>query len=167
MIYIVTGKRNSGKTTYIKKMIEVNKKLDGVISVKCFLEGIFQGYDLYHIQTGQHHPFLRFLANGGNDPNALAVGQFAFKPEGIAFGKNLLQEAFSKEGDVVIDEIAQMELRGQVFYEDVKQAVAVHDKQDGQIKNLYLVVRQALVKDVIQRFDITAYEVIDVDNDGG
>jgi len=167
MIYIVTGKRNSGKTTYIKKMIENNKTLDGVISVKCFLEGIFQGYDLYHIQTGRQYPFLRLAANGGNDPNALTVGQFAFRAEGIAFGKHLLQEAFSKDGDVVIDEIAQMELRGGVFYEDVKQAVALHDKRDGQIKNLYLVVREELVKEVIQQFDITAYEVIDVENDGG
>ncbi|MBN2897226.1 MAG: hypothetical protein JXO44_00515 [Clostridia bacterium] len=169
MIKIVTGQKNAGKTTYLKHKIKELEPCDGFLSMKAFDEDNFLGYELYHLGSGERQ---RFIVNDDNlceSSGDKRLGDFLFLGEGIAFGKTVLRRALKASVNVVIDEIAQMELMNDVFYEEVKVAIqlqqssVVKDAKDDEAWDLYLVVRKALIGEVVEKFDIQAYQLIQIE----
>ena len=166
MIKIVTGLRNTGKTSYLEMQINNFQPCEGVLSLKVFDKDKFLGYELYCLSSGERQIFIV-----DDDEVHLAtkrLGKFTFLDEGIAFGKNILKSALEAHVNVVIDEVAQMELMEDVFYEEVKTAIELQQSQvmwDEQGENswdLYLVVRKELLEQVVEKFDIQTYQLIHV-----
>lgn len=161
MIYLVSGKRNSGKTSYLKDLVETLDACDGVLSVKKFRKDIFLGYDLYHIANQDHYSYIALADQTAVDlEQDYFLGKFVFKAQGIERGKAILKRAMTLGVDVVIDEIAQMELQGQIFYDEVCRGVAL--QKEGCSWDLYLVVRDGLLEDLVEKFDIKSYKLIKV-----
>lgn len=176
MIYIVTGNRDCGKTTYLKAIIEDLTDCDGILSLKDFDDDRFKGYRLYHIRTGMSFAFIT-NEDLSHRPARLRkdnreLGDFTFLGTGIEVGKAILNKAVTEGKTLIIDEVAQMELAGEVFFEEIKRAVDQQKKcqhttidNDKCIQDLYLVVREGLVEKVIEKFQIEEFEIIEV-NEG-
>ena len=168
MIKIITGKRNCGKTKYLQKYMEEIGPCDGLLSLKVFRDNQFMGYDLYHVSTGTISPFIlcakehSMLCEGDR-----LLGDFVFLSSGIERGRRILNAALQGHKHVIIDEVAQLELRGHVFYEVVLQGVRWQQGegqgQDLPKWDLYLVVRQSLVDQVIDKFGIKSYRLLEIE----
>lgn len=168
MIKIITGKRNSGKTHYLQKHLKDIGACDGVLSIKLFEEERFKGYSLRHIRTGHIQPFILYQ----DDAKGLAsgystLGNFIFLKEGIEFGKSILKDALNSGWHVVIDEVAQLELRGEGFYDALTYGIALQAHQSLSayegLWDLYLVVRESLLDQVIDQFNIKYFKLIKIE----
>jgi nucleoside-triphosphatase THEP1 len=168
MIKIITGKRNCGKTKYLQKLMDEIGPCDGLLSLKVFRDNQFRGYDLYRVSTGKMSPFIlsrkehSMLCEGDQ-----LLGDFVFLSSGIERGKGILNAALQGHKHVIVDEVAQLELRGHVFYEAVLRGVRWQQGEgqgQGLLKwDLYLVVRQGLVDQVIDKFGIKSYRLLEIE----
>ena len=146
MLNIVTGKINSGKTTYLKKLYETTQKGDGFLCLKFFDEETHIGYDLFHLVSGERVPFIRLKTNLPKDwYEIFEIGKYSFSKEGFEFAKNIIKNA--KEEPLYIDEIGPLEINQQSgFYELLKTQMN---------KELYITVREDLYVKFLRTFDIT------------
>lgn len=147
MINIVTGNRNSGKTSYLKKIY--NKVGgDGVISEKSFENGEFSGYDITRLSDNRSKPFIRMKATlHGNWNEVFAIGLFSFSKEGYEFAVEALIE-IDKE-PIFIDEIGPLEiLENKGFYDIVNKLLRNE-------KDIYITVRNTLLNEFYEVFGVS------------
>jgi len=146
MITIITGKKNSGKTTYLKTHYKKTQKGDGFLSIKRFENDEFIGYDLLHLKTNELISFIRMKNILPNDwIEIFDIGIFSFSKEGFKFAKNILEN--TKDEPIFIDEIGPIEILEQKgFYNLLKQNLD---------KELYVTVRELLYEEFLRTFDIT------------
>lgn len=168
MIKIITGKKNSGKTHYLQTHLDDIGPCDGVLSIKLFDKKNFKGYGLRQIVTGQIKPFILYQDDGiRQEACYTTLGNFIFLKEGLEFGQKILQHAFKSGCHVVIDEIAQLELRGQGFYDSLTYGIALQNNQMSNMKedvwDLYLVVREGLLDQVLDEFNIKYFQLIKIE----
>ncbi len=86
-------------------------------------------------------------ATGGE--KTLAVGRFVFSKAGFAKAIQIIRDSITREGWLVIDEIGPLELRGEGFYNVLKEVLAVRNEK------IVLVVREGLEEEVKNQFKIT------------
>lgn len=155
MIYIITGKKNIGKTKYLKDMIKTLRKADGFITIKQFEKKNFIGYNIERVLTGEKVPFIRFDKKNINKNNIyLEYSNMVFLKEGYNFARRIFFEA-RKQGydNFIIDEIGPIELEGKLFSDMLIEAIS-------SFKNLYISVREDIIDEVIKKFNIKNYEKI-------
>ncbi len=155
MIYIITGKKNIGKTKYLKDMIKTLRKTDGFITIKQFEKKNFIGYNIERVLTGEKVPFIRFDKKSINKNNIyLEYSNMIFLKEGYNFARRIFFEAKKQEYEnFIMDEIGPIELEGKLFSEMLMDAI-------GSFKNLYISVREDIIEEVIKKFKIKNYEKI-------
>lgn len=112
-IFIVTGNIDGGKTSFIKKLVEVLKEKDikvgGIYSQKMIENKERIGYDVFDIKTNKSEVFLRTNGN----INSEKIGMFSISPRGLEFGLEILKDVNNIENDiVVVDEVGKFELSG-------------------------------------------------------
>lgn len=146
MINIVTGNKNSGKTTYLKNLYDKTQKGNGFLCVKYHQENEFNGYNLLHLKSGEKMPFIRLKTKLPiNWTEKYEIGFFSFSNEGFQFAENSI--ANITEEPIFIDEIGPLEIiykKG--FYDLLKQNLD---------KELYITVRKSLYKELLKTFNIT------------
>ncbi len=138
-IIIVTGKINSGKTTFLKQLIEKEKR-EGNFPTGIIAPGIFSGkakigYDVVNIASEIAMPLARPrpFAKGN-----IEFGKFYFSEKAFQFAENALMN-FKSGGVVFLDEAGPMELNGQ------GHAASIRALLNSDIARLYIVVREELV----------------------
>jgi nucleoside-triphosphatase THEP1 len=108
-VWILTGDRNSGKTTQIQTWAAWNTAeglcISGVLSEKVLVDGTVMGYDVVEIGSGMRHPIIRVFPS----TRSRMVGRFYFDEEGFNRVNAALLSAPS--GDIgVLDEIGIAEM---------------------------------------------------------
>ncbi len=143
---VITGNKNSGKTTYLKNLYENTLKGDGFLCIKHFEKKNFIGYDLLHLKTNEQMSFIRMKENLPIDWNEIfEIGIFSFSKEGLEYAKNIIEN--TKKEPIFIDEIGPLEiLKKKGFYELMKLNLG---------KELYITVREALFDEMLKTFNIT------------
>jgi nucleoside-triphosphatase THEP1 len=109
-IWILTGERDSGKTTQIKGWVAGNTakgmRTTGVFSDKVLMDGTVAGYDVVEIAGGERHPAIRVFPSA----RSRIVGRFYFDTEG--FNQVNAAVLSAPPGDVaVLDEIGLAEMK--------------------------------------------------------
>lgn len=156
-VYIITGETGGGKTTFLLEMI---KKLRwNTLSVAGFAalnvpdENRFAVYKIIDLASGKVLPLASRRFHKGWE----AIGNFYFNPAGIEMGKNILEHALIYKPDIfVIDEIGPFELEGKVWSEGLTQLLL------GRYCPVLLVVREKLVKEVIQTWNLHDAEIFKI-----
>ncbi|MBN2780828.1 MAG: hypothetical protein JXR21_02555 [Candidatus Marinimicrobia bacterium] len=145
MIRIITGNINSGKTAYLRRLYAASQKGDGILSVKYFVDGVFAGYDLLHLKSGEQRPFIRLkdeIPEGWTE--IFTTGKYSFSEEGFRFAETLLQN--TTEAPVYIDEIGPLEIeRKEGFYHLLKTFADTG-------RDLILSVRESMLDEMIRMF---------------
>ena len=159
-VIIISGDVQQGKTSFLIKL-ESGLREKGIKTSGFFAKGVHNasgriGYDLVNISGGQSCEFIR------NKPanDWYRHGKYFFSPEGISFGKKILENAWLQDPDlIIIDEIGPVELKGRGWADELEKLV-----NEVRITQLW-VVRKPLLKRVIRQWNIGDVLIIDIGHD--
>ncbi len=148
-IFLLTGKVDSGKTTFVKNLIEKLKekevKVGGIYSQKIFENNERTGYDLVEIETQKTEHFLRKNPDG----NPGDIGVFKLFPKAVPFGMEILNTKKTKGKQlIIIDEIGPFELSGKGWAKSLEDLLRFREN------HVLIVVRESLVEQVIEKWNL-------------
>jgi len=156
-IFIITGKIDSGKTTFIKNLIENLKekkiKVGGIYSQKIFENNVRIGYDLFDINTNKSEIFLRKNING----NYNKIGIFSIFPKALELRiESLKPENNTENKIVIIDEIGNLEFSDKAWAKSLEELIKFPQN------HILIVVRETLTEKVIEKWNLQNYTVFNL-----
>jgi len=157
-ITIISGETRSGKTTYLKNLLEKlkkekpNLKIGGIIAHGIDKDGSRLGFEIENVASGMK----KMLSNNINEEGNIRVGRFYFKQEGMEFGRKVLENSLENSDLLIIDEIGHFELRGKGWF-DVIEAAMLKENLD-----MIWVVRKSLLEDVLKLWSHSNVDVIEI-----
>ncbi len=158
MVYLISGKKNEGKTSKLKQLFEIKEDAFGFVAEKVYDCGRVTTYNLVDINTGEKQAIARLASlpvpEGWGE--GLKHGPFTFSSSGFEWARGLLERASEAEAKTFfIDELGKMELNGKGHADLIKSAL-----NSGM--DLYIAVRDTNVDDAVKAFGLTGYTVIKV-----
>ena len=142
-IYLLTGPKNSGKSTRLMQWIPQQKKIMGIV---CPREKGKR--ELFSIHSGI---YKKFESENENE-TVVKIGNYKFLKESFEWAeKELLKAREFKPQWLIIDEIGPLELQGKGFDKVIKQLLILSELSK---TNLILVVRENLIDDVISNYNL-------------
>lgn len=155
-IYIVSGERGEGKTTWVKNLtkllIENNIRVSGILAERIMSGDVTTGYNIVNIESGQAHSFL----TTGKDDEGRQIGKFMINSKGLEIGRNLLHSiASDKDHIAIIDEVGRLELKNGGWSASL-------DKLTTAEGTLVLVVRNEFVEEVRIKWNLNDAVIIDI-----
>jgi len=145
MIVILTAPIQSGKTTSLINWSAARKDVHGILTPVASGKRVFM-----NAQTREQFPM-----EATTGEKTLAIGRFAFSKAGFDKAIQIIRNAISKEGWLVIDEVGPLELKGEGFCDVLKEVSAIRNEKT------ILVVREGMVEKVKAYFNISKAEQID------
>lgn len=154
MVHLITGERNSGKTTRLLNIYK-EKKGGGIASIK----GNKNGYDFYN---------LVFLGSG-QPPILLATEnpEFASKKDFFKFKRFYFNDNAFKKAQIYItellalsispiflDEVGELELKGMGFHDICLKLINLQ-------KVVYITVRDAYVSEFLKVFRPKEFKILE------
>jgi nucleoside-triphosphatase THEP1 len=146
MIKIITGERDSGKTSYLRYLVKGSKFFNGFLESKKYDEnGKFLGYDLIDIETEEKFEFITIdLTREGT-----RLDKFIILEEGAKKGKDIILSGINKEKILVVDEVGQLEIDGGLFHKEIVKAMKSGIE-------MYITVRKELLNEFIEKFELSS-----------
>lgn len=159
-VFILTGAIESGKTTYVKKVISLlngkGVKTGGICCPKVKEEGVTTGYEIVDLAGNRKERFLVLAI----DDTMERIGRFSILPDGLTLGKAALDAEHNKGNQlIVIDEAGPLELSGRGWAESIDSLIS-----RGGFR-LLIVVRRNILEKAIQKWDIDSKNVFDIEKD--
>ncbi|MBM3421201.1 MAG: hypothetical protein FJY11_08710 [Bacteroidetes bacterium] len=155
-IFIMTGDRLSGKTTFLKEIISILN--ERAINPAGFIsEGIHEsetriGFKLTGIASEKRVE----LCSTVERPGMIRQGRFWFSREALQTGDEIIREAASSGAAViVIDEVGPLEISGKGWYNAIENATASSDAVH------VWSVRRSLVKKASRRWNTGDVTIVD------
>jgi len=146
-IIIITGGRNTGKTTMAYALCSLldldGKSIGGVIQVLA-LPG--QSKDMYELSSQADGSSLVMLSSQKRD-SWQAVGNFYYNPETEKWAEKQFRASYTSDV-IVFDEIGRYELAGRGFDESFRYAV---DSYEGIV---LIVIREENIASVCDRYGV-------------
>lgn len=149
---IITGSKDSGKTTSAIEYLENSKeKIAGVITHKVFEQGNMIGYDVQLYPRNDKYEFLR-IKKEEVDNN---IGKFHINMNAILKVEKHLSNISRdpKIKRVIIDEVGKLELQHGGWHNSLNKLISAD-------KKLLLVVRDSFLEDVLKLYAIEEHEVL-------
>jgi nucleoside-triphosphatase THEP1 len=144
MVIIVTGPIGIGKTTVCEKVIEIARKqghsCGGIITYKNQKDDII----IEDVRTGE----TKILAGISNIYQGPRTTKYYFNPEGIDFGIQAINKGTTSD-ILLVDELGQLELRGQGFTHIIEQISA------GKVRNCLVIIRKELLSAFLPQLGTT------------
>lgn len=155
-IYIITGGKHAGKTTYLQKRIvelrSSGKTVAGIVSRGDFLKG--KRHNFYTVNIDNQEEKLLMSADEIIDSNK--IGKFYFSEKTFVWGQVIIEKAILSTTEIlVLDEIGRLELEDKGWANILSQML----KSD---KELYLVFRKEYVLELINKFSIADYQIVNI-----
>jgi len=155
MVFIITGGVNTGKTTLFER-IHKRQGGGGFSLPKIIVNNQFKGYWIKDLNTGEKTEFALIESMDGY---LHKMGRFYFLPQGMEFARRIYKKAIeTEEKNFFIDEIGPLELEDKGFSHIFRDALT-------SFENIYVVVRESCLDDVIRKFGLNEYKL--VRKDGG
>jgi nucleoside-triphosphatase len=153
MIYILAGDIRSGKTSALEEWIGTWDNVKGVL---CPDDSDTDLRYLYNIETAERFPLE--VSKAGD--NTTRVGKYHFLSDSFKMASFLLIKTFEEQDFefLVLDELGKLELKGEGIHQAANYIIGNYESSDD--KNLLLVVRTNLVKDIIAHYDIKSFQIV-------
>jgi nucleoside-triphosphatase THEP1 len=155
MIYIVTGKVNSGKTSKLAVMYQYDRLGDGFVAIKDMDNGIVTAYHAMHLSTMETRSFIvrEACAPAGFD-GCFTIGPFIISKTGLAWIESQVRLMIAKGiSPIYLDEIGPLELANGGLHLLFAELVASG-------LDLYVAIRNELVSQVIEKYHIKEYRLM-------
>lgn len=148
-VKIISGERNSGKTAFIKKLLETGLPAEGFITVA--LDGKKDVLYLQDIASGERRLLMEASCWKKNK-----IGRYRFCPSTFKWAEKKLSQAVS--GIVVLDEVGRLELSGRGF-DSLMRKLLCKDVE------LYVSVRKDYIESVVGHYGLSSYQLIEIKRD--
>lgn len=156
MITIITGEKDTGKSSFLKKWYESVPRGVGFYSRKVFCHTRLIGYDLVFLPGMQTFPLIRlpeWTAAGEPGVESIRKGRFSFSPAGFRLARQWI-EAYAIPGEPVwMDEVGGLELAGGGFDGLIREVLLAHE-------DVRMVFRKHLLEKLVAHYVIEKYRVI-------
>jgi nucleoside-triphosphatase len=158
-VFILTGNRHEGKTTFATGLAEALEKRGikpgGFVAPGKIENNRRSEFDILDLITGQRKPLCSIHNRDGDQ-----IGPFRFYSDGQNYGNQLLSTENLKGIDVIfIDEIGPLEMKGQGW------ATAIDKLMDVPGQTHIWIVRKTLVERAIQKWGLMGVQVFDISKD--
>lgn len=158
MVTIITGDKNTGKTTYMESWYTRDSWGVGFLSRKVFDSGRFVGYDLVLLPGGEYLPLCRLDGQGEKEgisrERGIGQGRFIFDSHAFREASCWVNAYPLRESEPVwIDEIGALELSGRGFDALLRTVLAKGHE-------LRVVFREHLFDSLLNHYSITEYNVL-------
>ncbi|MGM0620525.1 MAG: nucleoside-triphosphatase [Bacteroidota bacterium] len=155
-VFIIKGKIDGGKTTFVKHLIDrlkqKNIRIGGIYSEKIFENDKKVGYDLVNIKNKESKIFLR-----KNNNSTEKIGDFSIFHEAIREGNEILKpENNSDEHIVIIDEVGLLELNGNGW------ATRLNELTKHMNHHLLIAVRDEFAERIIRKWNFKNLHIYNV-----
>jgi nucleoside-triphosphatase THEP1 len=144
MVFILTAPIQSGKTTSLINWSSARNDIHGILTPVVAGKRVFM-----NTNTKEQFPM-----EATGDEEALVVGRFAFSKKEFEKAIQIIRDAITKEGWLIIDEIGPLELKGDGFCDVLKEVLML---RKGKI---LLIVREGMAEQVIKYFNIHNSEAL-------
>ncbi len=156
-ITIIQGERGEGKTTFVKSIVKYLKRenilVGGILAEGFWKEGVRDRFQLVDLKTNSKLAYCQREKKETWEK----VAQFYVNPKGQEFGDQLLKKTNLQGLDfVVIDEVGPFELEGKGWTK------AIHNLIEGTNLPMLWVVRNSLVEEVIQYFELEEFQLFNI-----
>jgi nucleoside-triphosphatase THEP1 len=156
-IQIITGNRQSGKTTFLLKTIEAliksGKTVAGIYANGKFEQNKRSAFYATNICNGEQKLLMK--TDASDDENT--IGKFKFYPSTFEWGNSIIQKACNSNYDfLVLDEIGRLELMGKGWSSAIDLLLVSN-------KHLILVIRKEYVEKFIEQNHIQNVLITHVD----
>jgi nucleoside-triphosphatase THEP1 len=148
MIFIVSGEKDSGKTTFAGNIVSVLQKkgfvVRGFLSVGKQGTGLRKRFDLLELAEMRFFP----LAEPESKPGYTVCGPYYFNPETLQKGEVIIRTAIHDKAEIVVmDEIGKCELKGRIWDSAFRSALSASC-------NLLIVVSEKNLHSIISSYTI-------------
>ena len=154
-VFIITGKRHSGKTGAALKLVEEYRAMGwpvaGVLAPGFMEDGRRVHIDAMDAATYKRVPLAS--RNGRVTDALFEYGGFSFSKSGLEFGRRSLM-SFKAGSIVMIDEVGPLELEGKGYSDEVRRLL-----KPGAAA-VVLVVREEVLKDILREYSIDRYRIV-------
>ncbi|AUC82490.1 nucleoside-triphosphatase [Lacinutrix sp. Bg11-31] len=149
MIYILTGKIRSGKTSALKKWIENRNDVDGLL---CPDNEVGKRYFL-KVKTKEEFELETELET----EEIIKIGSFKFLKSAFSTANDYLIVTASeaKNSYLIIDELGKLELKNEGLHCSAEKIIPEYEFNKSE--HLILVVRDYLLEDVLIKYNISQY----------
>jgi nucleoside-triphosphatase THEP1 len=144
MIVILTAPIQSGKTTSLINWSAEIKDVHGILTPVINGKRVFM-----NAQTKELFPM-----EAVGDEETLTIGRFLFSKNNFDRAIQIIRNAITHKGWLIIDEIGPLELKGEGFCNVLKEVLIARKEKT------VLVVREVLVQDVKKYFNMHDVEII-------
>jgi len=149
VIYILTGKIQSGKTSALIKWSAGKTDIFGILTP------VIDGRRFFM----DAHSRIQFRMEAGETEKAiLSIGRYNFSKAAFEHAAEIIRQSINKNGWLVIDEIGPLELRKKGFHPVIKESLKNHRAK------LLFVIRENLVGEVTELFELKQYEIVTKEN---
>jgi nucleoside-triphosphatase THEP1 len=137
--YLLTGPVQSGKSAALMSWVE-GKSASGVITPTIFGVKV-----LVNVSTGELFPYQNTVPEAGT----VSIGKYHLFAEAFVSARNIIQNAWQNDDRwMIIDEIGRLELNDGGHHTVFAETLSRHKR------NLLIVVREVLLKDVIEKYGL-------------
>ena len=155
-VFILTGDRHEGKTTFATKLAAALEKgglkTGGFVAPGKIENNRRSEFDILDLISGKRKPLCSIHNQDGDQ-----IGPFRFYPDGQKYGNQLLSIENLKGIDVIfIDEIGPLEMKGQGW------SPAIDKLMDVPAQTHIWIIRKTLVEQAIQKWGLMGVQVFDI-----
>ena len=156
-ISIITGKKHSGKTSFLLKEIEKLKDsgiaVGGLVSIGSFRDNSRYDFKLQDISTGEKWAFL----SREECKTCKKIGRFYINPKAFDFGNQVLENCLKNNiHTIVLDEIGPLELQNEGWAGIIPELL----RSDA---DLIFTVRKELLEEVVLKWKIKVDHLIEIE----
>lgn len=158
MIYILTGKIHSGKTTALQKWIATRKDVDGLLCPDD-MNGKRYFFKIRSREEIELEVETEFDSEASKE-EIIDVGNFRFLKstfnDANAFLISIASE--TENNYLILDEIGKLELRNEGLHISAEKLVPFYNSNKN--KHLIFVVRESLIESVLKKYSISEYTIL-------
>ncbi len=158
-IYIISGETRSGKTTFLKSVIEDLKNqgqnVGGILAKGIDKNKERYGFEIENVATGER----KLLSSREPKQGSIKTGRFYFYKEGLVFGNQALSTNLDNLDWLVIDEVGYLELKGKGWFEAIEKAM----NQTGL--NMIWVVRKRILEEVLNQWPYFNFHILNINQE--
>jgi nucleoside-triphosphatase THEP1 len=159
MVYLISGKKNQGKTTKLKELVEGRENAFGFVADKVFDCGRVTQYELINLRDGDKRTIARLssIPIPKDWSGTFTHGPFNFSDDGFKWALEIYEEAVNAgASEFFLDELGKVELNGLGHAGLIRRA-----KSSGM--DLYITIRDMNISTAVEEFGFDDYQIIEVE----